>query len=77
MITEYFEVEIIGTPSIQETQKHTEMKYVEIIDADNTLGFALKIDDIIIDDTYELATRFVAFHTIKNVLPHMQTYKEM
>lgn len=66
----YFEVTISGTPKIQESNKHTELKYIEILENDNTLGFSIKIDNTILDDAYELIDRFLSFHTIHNVLPY-------
>ena len=70
VLAHYFEVTISGTPKIQESNKHTELKYIEILENDNTLGFSIKIDNTILDDAYELIDRFLSFHTIHNVLPY-------
>lgn len=78
VIAHYFDVIISWTPKIKETEKHTELKYVEIIDNDNELKFAVKIDNIIIDDMNELISRFLSFYTIHNVLTQTKEYgKEM
>ena len=78
VLAHYFDVTISGAPKIQENNKHNELKYVEIMDNDNNLWFSIKIDNVILDDTYELIDRFLSFHTIHNVLPYAKEYgKEM
>ncbi|MFZ2150821.1 MAG: class I tRNA ligase family protein [Candidatus Absconditicoccaceae bacterium] len=58
----YFETEVDGEPIIQETGKHSDMKWIEKIDFDNNdLGFALKIDSVIISDKDELQRDFVDY----------------
>lgn len=76
VLAHYFDVTISGTPKIQEDNKHTELKYVEILDNDNHLWFSIKIDNIILDDTYELIDRFLSFHTIHNVLPYIKEHNK-
>ncbi|MCX6825364.1 MAG: class I tRNA ligase family protein [candidate division SR1 bacterium] len=75
VLAHYFEVTISGTPKIQESNKHNELKYVEILSNDNDLGFAIKIDSVIIDDVNELMSRFLSFYTINNVLPYTKEHK--
>jgi len=57
----YFECDLVGEPQIQENGKHTAMKRIEKIPFENTLGFAIKIDDTIISDEEEIRRNFVDF----------------
>lgn len=61
----YFEMEADWDPIIQESWKHTDMKWVEKIDWDkNSLWFALKIDSVIISDEQELQREFIDYRLI-------------
>ena len=77
VVAHYFDVTIIWEPTLQEKEKHNQLAYVEIIENDNKLGFAIKVNDIIIDDDNELISRFLSFYTIHTVLPQTATYEEM
>lgn len=77
VLAHYFEVQISWTPTLQEKEKHEEIKYVEIIDADNELWFAVKVDNLIIDEPQELVSRFISFYTIKKILPHAKDIPEL
>lgn len=58
----YFDMDIQWSPKIQETEKHTDIKWVEKVDFDwNELGFALKIEDNLISDKDELQRDFVDY----------------
>lgn len=52
------EVEYTGEPQNLEPEKHTHTVWAEIIESDNSLGFAVKIDETIIDDEYEITHQF-------------------
>jgi len=61
----YYETEIDWDPVIQEVWKHIDMKRVEKVDfEDNGLGFALKIDSVIISDKNELQRDFVDYRLL-------------
>jgi len=52
------DVEYTGEPQNLEPEKHTHTIWAEIIESDNSLGFAVKIDETIIDDEYEITHQF-------------------
>lgn len=54
----YFTIQIEGTPSLQEYEKHGMMERVEIIPAENSLGYVVKFDDMIITDERQLRHDF-------------------
>lgn len=61
----------VATPDqliIQETEKHTALKWVKEEKAENTLGFAINIDGTIIDDEAELTHDFIDYYLLKKVL---------
>ena len=72
LLSHYFEIVISWTPKIQETNNHVKLEYAEIIHDENSLWFAVKIENTIISDEHELLEHFNVFHTIKNVLPHLK-----
>ncbi len=53
-----FEIEIEGEPKLMEPEKLPQMVRAEIIDSDNALGFAVKIENTIIDDAFEIMNQF-------------------
>lgn len=65
----YFMVETDNTPVIQENEKHTTARWLSKVEFDNTLGYALKIDDILIETEAELQREFIDFYLLeKNIL---------
>jgi len=52
------DIEYSGEPQNLETEKHTHSVWAEIIESDNSIGFAVKIDGTIIDDEYEITHQF-------------------
>ncbi|MDD3263062.1 MAG: class I tRNA ligase family protein [Candidatus Absconditabacteria bacterium] len=52
------DIEYNGEPQNLEPEKHTHTIWAEIIESDNSLGFAVKIDETIIDDEYEITHQF-------------------
>ena len=65
----YFMIETDDTPIIQENDKHTISKWLSRVDHDNSLWYALKIDDILIETESELQKEFIDFHLLeKNIL---------
>jgi len=52
------DVEFTGEPQNLEPEKHTHTVRAEIIPADNKLGFAVKIENTIIDDDFEIMNQF-------------------
>lgn len=70
-VVNYFFVDLSWQPIIQENDKHTELKWVEKISTDNALWFAVKVDNIIIEDENQLYkdfTDFVLFDKFDTVL---------
>ena len=70
-VVNYFFVDLDWQPSIVENNKHTQLKWVEKIPADNKLWFAVKVDNIIIEDENQLYkdfTDFVLFDKFDTVL---------
>ncbi len=53
-----FEIEIEGEPKLMEPEKLPQMVRAEIVESDNTLGFAVKIEETIIDDDMEIMNQF-------------------
>ncbi|MEI6119376.1 MAG: hypothetical protein WCP92_09645 [bacterium] len=53
-----FEIEIEGEPKIMEPEKLPQMIRAEIIPSDNKLGFAVNIENTIIDDDMEIMSQF-------------------
>lgn len=61
----YFMVETNETPVIQENDKHNTARWISRVDHDNTLGYALKIDDILIETEAELQREFIDFYLLE------------
>lgn len=53
-----FEIEIEGEPKLMEPEKLPQMVRAETIPSDNTLGFAVKIENTIVDDDMEIMSQF-------------------
>jgi len=53
-----FEIEIKGEPQLMEPEKLPQMIRAEIVDSDNSVWFAVKIEDTIIDDDMEIMSQF-------------------
>ena len=53
-----FEIEIEGEPKLMEPEKLPQMIRAEIIPSDNSLKFAVKIENTIIDDDFEIMNQF-------------------
>lgn len=65
----YFMVETSDTPVIQENEKHTTARWLSKVEFENSLGYALKIDDILIETEAELQREFIDFYLLeKNIL---------
>ncbi len=65
----YFMIETTDTPVIQENEKHTTARWLSKVEFDNNLGYALKIDDILIETESELQREFIDFYLLeKNIL---------
>ena len=52
------EVEVTGDAKNMEPEKHLQMVRAEIIPSDNSLWFAVKIEETIIDDDFEIMNQF-------------------
>ncbi len=52
------DVEFTGEPENKEPEKHTHTIRAEIIPSDNKLGFAVKIENTIVDDDFEIMNQF-------------------
>ena len=52
------DVEFSGEPQNLEPEKHTHTIRAEVIPSDNKLGFAVKIENTIIDDDFEIMNQF-------------------
>lgn len=61
-------VEYTGTVKNKENHKCDNYR-VEILDSDNELGFAVKVDSTITDDVQDILHSFLEIHVIKNILP--------
>lgn len=48
-----------------EPEKHTQMIRAEIIDSENNLGFAIKVENTIIDDEHEIINQFYDLYAYK------------
>ena len=70
------DVEFTGKPQNLEPEKHTHTIWAEIIESDNTLGFAVSIDGTIVDDEYEITHQFydlyVYHHKIAQQITELQ-----
>lgn len=53
-----FEIEIEGEPKLMEPEKLPQMVRAKIIESDNSLGFAVKIEETIVDDDMEIMSQF-------------------
>lgn len=53
-----FEVEITGEPKLMEPEKLPQMVWAEIIPSNNKIGFAVNIENTIIDDDFEIINQF-------------------
>ena len=62
----YVETEIVWEPKNMEPDKTTHLERAEIIDSENELWIAIKIENTIIDDTEEIINQFYDLHTYKN-----------
>ncbi|MCK9467032.1 MAG: class I tRNA ligase family protein [Candidatus Absconditabacterales bacterium] len=62
----YVETEIEGEPQNMEPDKTTHFQRAEIIDFDNELKMAIKIENTIIDDVEEIINQFYDLYTYKN-----------
>ena len=60
-----YETKIQWTPKNLEPDYHPQMVWVEIIDSDNRLWFALKIDETIIDDVHDIIRNFSDIYEYK------------
>lgn len=60
------EVEIEGEPKNMEPEKHPQMIRAEIIDSDNKLWFAVKIENTIVDDDFEIMNQFADLYIYHN-----------
>ena len=63
-----FEVEITGEPKLMEPEKLPQMVWAEIIPSDNKLGFAVKIENTIVDDDFEIMNQFYDLYLYHNKL---------
>jgi isoleucyl-tRNA synthetase len=61
-----FEVEIEGEPKLMEPEKLPQMIRAEIIASDNKLGFAVKIENTIVDDDFEIMNQFYDLYLYHN-----------
>lgn len=62
----YVETEIEWEPQNMEPDKTTHFQRAEIIDSENELGMAIKIENTIIDDAEEIINQFYDLYTYKN-----------
>ncbi|USN54447.1 MAG: class I tRNA ligase family protein [Candidatus Peribacteria bacterium] len=69
----YFSVDYTGEPSVQEAEKHHEIKWVELQEFDNDLGYVLKVDDIVIDDIAQLKKQYISIYLTQKVIAHTST----
>lgn len=60
------DVEYTGEPQNLEPQKHTHTIWAEIIESTNELGFAVKIEETIVDDVYEIKHQFYDLYTYQH-----------
>lgn len=60
------DVEYTGEPKNLEPEKHTHSVWAEIIESDNSLGFAVKIEETVIDDEYEITHQFYDLYVYHN-----------
>ena len=61
-----FEIEIEGEPKLMEPEKLPQMIRAEIIPSDNKLGFAVKIENTIVDDDFEIMNQFYDLYLYHN-----------
>ncbi len=61
-----FEVEIEGEPKLMEPEKLPQMIRAEIMPSDNRLGFAVKIENTIVDDDFEIMNQFYDLYLYHN-----------
>ena len=61
-----FEVEIEWEPKLMEPEKLPQMIRAEIIPSDNKLGFAVKIENTIVDDDFEIMNQFYDLYLYYN-----------
>jgi broad specificity phosphatase PhoE len=64
-----YEVKIIGEPQIKETDKHTQLVRVGIEPSENALGFGVRIEGNIMEDTEELMFQFWNIYTYIKEIP--------
>lgn len=72
-----YEIEIDGEPEIMEKDNFLHAQWVEAIEYDNKLGFAVKIDETIIDDEDDLMREFWILYPYfkKNFIPENENPK--
>ncbi len=71
----YFEITIAGTPMVQEPDKHGKIAWVQKVAAENSFGYVLKADDLVITDEQQLRHEFRSFHFIEQGLfAHRETW---
>lgn len=61
-----FEIEIEGEPKLMEPEKLPQMIRAEIIPSDNRLGFAINIENTIVDDDVEIMNQFYDLYLYHN-----------
>ncbi|MEI7919696.1 MAG: hypothetical protein WCH65_05975 [bacterium] len=61
-----FEIEIEGEPKLMEPDKLPQMVWAEIIPSDNKLGFAVNIENTIVDDDFEIMNQFYDLYLYHN-----------
>lgn len=68
ILMHYFEIEIEWVPAIQEPDKHCGLKWAEFLSWENDFGFAVKIENNIIEDEWEIMNNFTDYYLVNNVL---------
>jgi hypothetical protein len=63
------EVEITGEVKNMEPVKHPQLVWAEIISSDNAIGFAVKIEETLIDDADEIINQFYDLYVYHHQLP--------
>jgi 8-oxo-dGTP pyrophosphatase MutT (NUDIX family) len=72
-----YEVTLLGEPTIVETQKHSQLSWVEVIESDaNPLGYAYRVENNIIDQ-YEEVVRFFDLYMAHHLLPKLSPHGEI
>ncbi len=68
----YFKVDLLDQPQIQEKDKHSQLAWIEVIPAENELGFALKVnledgENLVIEDTNRIKREFIDIYMLIEV----------